>query len=317
VAAGEIVLNSRDTPLAYQLKQNYNDAAAIEMESAGAAAAAHLSSSVPVLTIRGISDKADDRKSLSDAAGLQPVAAAHAAAFTAGLLKILAPSGQETLDALLAGRPAELPTVWQAQLGVPRVAGAALLELHLVPAFRTPPSARRLAAVSDDLVVLGREEGLFGSSAEPSVWDPATVVAGASGLAITPDGQRSAWLPLPSDTMGAVLDPADITGQLTVMLRALLRVGVPDPEEAALAVGVAPAVLLSEGRVADLPRTVARQRTSLTPVRVPACSVLPLARIAASPGRIAEELCGGLLLKFREQSAASGGRRLARHQRNG
>lgn len=86
IAAGEVVLNSRGTPLALQLKRHYGDAAAIEMESAGAAAAAHLNASLPVLTIRSISDKADGNKHLSDAAGLQPVAASHAAAFAAALL---------------------------------------------------------------------------------------------------------------------------------------------------------------------------------------------------------------------------------------
>ena len=304
VAAGEVVLNSRDSPLALQLKRNYNDAAAIEMESAGAAAAAHLNTSVPVLTIRGISDKADGRTHPSDAAGLQAVAADHAAAFMAGLLKVLAPEGQETAD-FLDGRPADLPTIWHARLGVPRVAAAAILELHLVPALRTPPPARLLAAVTDDLIALGREENMFGTAAELSVRDPATVVAPASGLAVTQDGQRSAWMPLPSDTVGAVLDPADVTGRLTAMLSVLLRMDVPDPEEAGLAVGVAPSILLSEGRVADIPRKVTRQRTSLTPVCVPASGVLPLARIAASPDRIAAELCARLLLKFRQQTAPS------------
>src|ERR1700680_2420088 len=59
IAAGEVVLNSRDTPLRKQLHRNYNDAAAIEMESAGIAQASGLTRSLPVLTIRGISDKAD------------------------------------------------------------------------------------------------------------------------------------------------------------------------------------------------------------------------------------------------------------------
>ncbi|WP_370971979.1 purine phosphorylase [Amycolatopsis sp. cg9] len=81
VAAGEVVLNSRTTPLAEQLRDNYNDAAAIEMESAGVSKAAHLNDSHPVATIRGVSDKADGHKHTADKAGWQPIAAAHAAAF--------------------------------------------------------------------------------------------------------------------------------------------------------------------------------------------------------------------------------------------
>ncbi|PRX96599.1 5'-methylthioadenosine/S-adenosylhomocysteine nucleosidase [Allonocardiopsis opalescens] len=90
IAAGEIVLNSRVTPLAQQLNTFYRDAVAIEMESAGVADAAHLNDDLPLLTIRGISDLADGEKHLSDEAGLQPIAASHAAAFAAALLRKLA-----------------------------------------------------------------------------------------------------------------------------------------------------------------------------------------------------------------------------------
>jgi nucleoside phosphorylase len=85
IASGEVVLNSRTTTLATQLNRTYNDAVAIEMESAGAAKAAQLNS-VPTLTIRGISDKADGGKHTTDRAGWQAIAAANAAAFTAALI---------------------------------------------------------------------------------------------------------------------------------------------------------------------------------------------------------------------------------------
>lgn len=93
VAAGEVVLNSRDAPLAKQLERDYNDAAAIEMESAGAATAGHLNDSLDVLTIRGISDKADGTKHATDEQGLQQVAAAHAADFAVALLRRTVQSG--------------------------------------------------------------------------------------------------------------------------------------------------------------------------------------------------------------------------------
>jgi adenosylhomocysteine nucleosidase len=85
IAAGEVTLNSRTTPLAQQLHRNYNDAVAIEMESAGVAQAGHLNGSLPVLTVRGISDKADGGKHLADEKGWQPIAAANAAAFAVSL----------------------------------------------------------------------------------------------------------------------------------------------------------------------------------------------------------------------------------------
>jgi nucleoside phosphorylase len=80
IATGAVVLNSRDAPLARQLHHSYSDAAAIEMESAGTAKAAHLNQA-QTLTIRGVSDKADGAKLEADRAGWQQVAAANAAGF--------------------------------------------------------------------------------------------------------------------------------------------------------------------------------------------------------------------------------------------
>lgn len=78
IAAGEAVLSS-DSGLREMLFRNYNDAAAIEMESAGLAGAGSLGG-VETLTVRGISDRADGGKEAADAAGSQEKAAAHAAA---------------------------------------------------------------------------------------------------------------------------------------------------------------------------------------------------------------------------------------------
>ncbi|WP_197288485.1 5'-methylthioadenosine/S-adenosylhomocysteine nucleosidase [Nocardia sp. NRRL S-836] len=84
IAAGEVVLNSTRSPLAKQIHRNYNDAVAVEMESAGVANAAHLHMATPSVTVRGISDLVDD-KDLTDRQGWQPRAAANAAAFAVAL----------------------------------------------------------------------------------------------------------------------------------------------------------------------------------------------------------------------------------------
>jgi hypothetical protein len=85
IAAGEVVLNSAAHPLRAQLKLHYGDAAAIEMESAGAARAGQLNRSLPTLTIRGISDRADGGKYAGDADGQQGRAMIGTAAFAAEL----------------------------------------------------------------------------------------------------------------------------------------------------------------------------------------------------------------------------------------
>jgi len=103
IASGEVVLNSRTTRLARQLRQLYNDAVAIETESAGAAKACHLRG-VAMLAIRGISDKADGGKDAADRAGWPDVAAANAAAFAAALISALgAPVLAKARTALGAG----------------------------------------------------------------------------------------------------------------------------------------------------------------------------------------------------------------------
>jgi nucleoside phosphorylase len=91
IAAGEVVLDSRDAPLFSHLRLHYNDAAAIEMEGAGVVHAAHLNDSLPALVIRGISDRADGTKTTADRAGWQERAAKNAAAFACALLGSLAP----------------------------------------------------------------------------------------------------------------------------------------------------------------------------------------------------------------------------------
>jgi adenosylhomocysteine nucleosidase len=67
-----------------RLRQHYDDALAVEIESGGAAEAGHLSA-VPVGVIRGISDRADGTRADSDGAGGPPRAARHAAAFALAL----------------------------------------------------------------------------------------------------------------------------------------------------------------------------------------------------------------------------------------
>ena len=137
IAAGEVVLNSRDTPLALQIRRNYDDAAAIEMESAGASTAAHLNASTPMITIRGISDKADGRKHLSDTAGLQPVAAAHAAAFAAALLEELATAEPAATRGFVIGDRVPVESCYQG--------GPASQEGAVTPAFAPAATGAEIA----------------------------------------------------------------------------------------------------------------------------------------------------------------------------
>ncbi|GIJ80107.1 8-oxo-dGTP diphosphatase [Micromonospora phaseoli] len=66
IAAGEVVLDSASSPEAKRIRDHYNDALAVEMESAGVAQAAHLNRSLPAVVVRGISDRADGTKVHTD-----------------------------------------------------------------------------------------------------------------------------------------------------------------------------------------------------------------------------------------------------------
>ncbi|MEU9305359.1 5'-methylthioadenosine/S-adenosylhomocysteine nucleosidase [Streptomyces sp. NPDC048269] len=106
VAAGETLLNSLGSSLRAQLTHAFNDAVAVEMESAGLAEAAAIGK-VEWLTIRGISDYADGAKAEADARGSQQIAAAHAAAAAMALIAALPleRSGSSTPDSDLTAAP--------------------------------------------------------------------------------------------------------------------------------------------------------------------------------------------------------------------
>jgi adenosylhomocysteine nucleosidase len=93
IAAGEVVQDSAISEQARWVRQHYNDALAIEMEAAGVAQAGHLNRALPVVVVRGISDRADGTKTATDGENWQPRAAAHAAAFAAALTRELVAEG--------------------------------------------------------------------------------------------------------------------------------------------------------------------------------------------------------------------------------
>ncbi|MEU6349428.1 hypothetical protein ABZ896_08895 [Streptomyces sp. NPDC047072] len=90
IAVGDVVVADTGSEITRHIHEHYNDAAAIEMEGAGAVQAAHLIGTLDTLVVRGISDKADSDKSRRDAEGSQPRAARNAAAAAVATLHELA-----------------------------------------------------------------------------------------------------------------------------------------------------------------------------------------------------------------------------------
>ncbi|GAA2629151.1 hypothetical protein GCM10010399_71080 [Dactylosporangium fulvum] len=111
IAAGEVVQDSAVSEQARWVRQHYNDAVAIEMESAGVAQAGHLNRALPVVVVRGISDRADGTKTTTDGANWQPRAAANAAGFAVAL-------AQELIADDTAGRPEPMERGGKARMGL-------------------------------------------------------------------------------------------------------------------------------------------------------------------------------------------------------
>ncbi len=106
IAAGAVLVDGRESATAARIRQHYEDAVAVEMESAGLSQAAHLAARCPVLVVRGISDRADGTKAASDAGGSQQLAAANAAAFAVVLLRAMAASAPPRTDTDARAEPA-------------------------------------------------------------------------------------------------------------------------------------------------------------------------------------------------------------------
>ncbi|GGS76410.1 SAV_2336 N-terminal domain-related protein [Streptomyces cinerochromogenes] len=87
IAATEVLLNHPTSSLLHQLLRRYDDAVAVEMESAGISYAA--ATALPALTVRGISDTADGRR-VDDADTVRRQAAGAAAQAAAAVLGRLA-----------------------------------------------------------------------------------------------------------------------------------------------------------------------------------------------------------------------------------
>ncbi|MDX3641977.1 5'-methylthioadenosine/S-adenosylhomocysteine nucleosidase [Streptomyces sp. MB09-02B] len=241
IAAGDLLLDApAESPSRVHLDRNYNDAVAVEMEGAGFANAAS-KAGIPFLLVRGISDLANGTKQSTDGAGTQETAAQHAAVFLAEVIAQYKPanagpgptspaSGQRTDE--LIWQPLDPPAglAWHRDL-VPSSAymsGPALLEIHLAPVSATSRvTATRMQQLADELVNLGRLNGLFsnterveiGSSAEMTVVSVAGRDGRSAGLAITRSGQRSAWESLPHPGMAYVSLPSGSSGRRSTATR--------------------------------------------------------------------------------------------------
>lgn len=210
----------------------------------------------------------------------------------------------------LAWRPLAEPTTvsWRKDL-VSRYSQwtSALVELHLVPVAPLHLEVRRLGQMGDELASVGRKAGLFTSSQALTVdangdralavSQPGRQQADECGLAVTRTGQRSIWVALPHDHMGAVFDPDDVQPRLTAVLGLLRSLSVPDPDRIAFALRIEPLRQVSFA----LASTIGHRSQSQMPfVSRESCTVQPADTVSAAAldaniANVAEELTARLM----------------------
>lgn len=186
------------------------------------------------------------------------------------------------------------------------------MELHLVPVTAQRLEVRRLSQMGDELASAGRNAGLFGTGQALDIdFDDhqARAVsrpgrqADEYGIAVTRTGQRSVWLALPHDSMGAVFDPDDMGPRLTALLVLLRSLPLPDPDRVAFALRIEPLALLSFAPASTVGQ---RSRAEIPFASRNSCSVYPddavsLAAFDANLGNVADELTARLAAALRNR----------------
>jgi nucleoside phosphorylase len=169
IAASEARVESVDTPLGNDLHEHFNDAVAVEKGSFGAAQAAHYNRSLPVLTVRGISEAADGTGIGPGIGGLE-LAAGNAARFAAAVIR-----------AWVAGdTPAETPPEASAAAGRFGAASA-------TPAPAASPEPRRPRG-RDELGALARAASvaILGAARAPGASAASAHRLWGSGVLVAP-----------------------------------------------------------------------------------------------------------------------------------
>jgi 8-oxo-dGTP diphosphatase len=226
IAAGEVVQDSATSDQARVIHEHYNDAMAVEMESAGVAQAAHLNQSLPVIVVRGISDKADGTKTATDGLNWQPKAAANAAAFAVALAKELVidlPSGPaHSTEGKTRSATVNQGTTTNIATGNARVgfqAGQVVGDIRIAPEpGMTVDFAAQLASFREHLRqarMAGRLDETTYQAAE------AELEVATSSLPAETEPSKSRLVVALKRLRGLIADVADLTAKLATIISAV------------------------------------------------------------------------------------------------
>jgi hypothetical protein len=185
-----------------------------------------------------------------------------------------------------------------------------ILECHALPLAARRLPAASLDMLADRLAELGRLHRLFRTEQALQVTsEPESVaVSGANrrqpraGVEVRRGRAVSVWAELEGDTLGHIVEAADLTDRIAGMLRLAAEL-VPPDSDVALAAGLGPPDQIVEGRVSDLGRRTqvtlgsSFGRQALT--RAEPEDSVPAAALQSASEEIGRELAARVLRQFR------------------
>lgn len=157
----------------------------------------------------------------------------------------------------------------------------ALIEIHMVSIPALHLEVRRLRQMGDELAAIGREAGLYGAAQALTIEANdrhAYVISqrgrqqDEAGIAVTRTGQRSAWLTLPHDSMGAIFDRDDLRPRLSTLIKLLRSISLPNSEQITFGLRIEPLMLLSVGSASAVGR---RSQSTMPFASRNSCSIEP------------------------------------------
>ncbi len=183
-----------------------------------------------------------------------------------------------------------------------------VVEVHLMPAAPQLIPVSTLSNLGNQLADVGRAGGMFSATSALELVSNSEHVAvrvrerreDDTGLLVTRTGQRSAWLALPRDGLGSVLDAPDLTTRIAGVLRVLAKIDLPQPDRYAPVVAVGALMTLTVGDSSLVgKRSSASMRVSGTSeIESPLEDSFPASSLSSSAVAIAAELVARLTTRL-------------------
>lgn len=217
-----------------------------------------------------------------------------------GAIPHLPPRPAPVLSTSPIWRPLSAPVDvrWRPDLvSLPHDLSFSTVEVHLVPVPAAARcSVRRLEQLATELTAgfpLSRHSRV--SSSHETAW--ACSADGTPGLAVTRDGQRSAWFPLPRLEFGAVINRGDLARQVRDQLALLAGLAMDRPAGMAPAIALDPVGLVRERDRSCAPAAFPFPTTAR--LRIEPEDTVPFGALVTDPGEVADELAARLLARLR------------------